>query len=1008
MKNRIKISYFSHALMTLAFLGAVSACVNDDFEDKVVNKPSFDGLALSPSIADAAVVTRTTPSDNKYKEDELVTLDVFVEDVDNTNQFFKQYHLTISPDTETKEIEGKVGYLLENKWREQGYKVGHNYNVYVAVNNTKTTGTITNSAALKDLTYDEVEARVAEVNNDGNIIRTKIGEETGDDGETWNIYKYTGNIYKLYDKDAPANETSRDLTPTKQFMMDGFVPNWSPTANQLTQTIPVDLSRAAAKIVLNVDFDDAFKNKLAEQHIEITGSPAWQFQNFAFNAPVFDPKIFGTTAGDAPTITPRSADFMIYDTDGFNEDKSFNVITYSYPISWTDYIAGAPSLIVSIPYSEYEVDGDGNKVIGEDGKPKYKSTSYNYYRVPIVKNSTDITSIDRNTIYVINATIATRGSETHEDVDPIDDVYYYVLPWNDDNNTAAIHHDVEAVTLKYLKVNPKIYTLRGDGNQSVEINYLKGSGTSVGWKLFTYDDNGNQTAVVANNAEGATRAWFYNSSGAFTNAYSDTGSGITWDDTMGVTITQSNEGVGGTKGKFTVNSVALTNKAIKYIRFRVFLNEDETLFEDVIIRHFPTDNIQNIEGSWSSYHPTGSSSDQMVTLTTRTLSEAQSWSEQYGVNYTTTQVPITEPVTYAEFSSHASDDSYSANIVDGVTENQMYQAAGNNWNTIIAAANSQANAFLSDEWYYWGENPVASSETTTSPRWYDGEYDYYTSRSTGGWGSTTYYTYYRYTARHRAQYTHTYTYTQYSLTVPMASTGDWVDWDKRTSHSPARTYTITYRSGNNNAGTFNAKVMQDGTMYAITESRSGNNYTTVTGSAKTLTNNHMYVIQISSTSADYVLGRPYINQSTHQSQDNVVSPAFMIASQLGAVLPFTGNAGPANAATHCSQYMEVAQDGTRYSGWRLPTEAEISVITGYQYGTIGGVTIPSRYQVLIPVLTGWKYHSLSGNPIIANPDAEYDWQSNTESYLRCVRDLSAEEVERLNGFDAIISKYQNK
>ena len=1001
MKNRIKISYFSHALMTLAFLGAVSACVNDDFEDKVVNKPSFDGLALSPSIADAAVVTRT-PSDSNLKEDELVTLDVFVEDVDNTNSFFKQYHLTISS-ADSKVIGEKVGYLLENKWREQGYKVGHNYNVYVAVNNPKTTVDKANSAALKALTYDEVEANVAVVNDDGNIIRVQIGT----DDEGWPIYKYTGNIYKLYNSSAPADETSRDLTPTKQFMMDGFVPNWSPTPNQLTQTIPVDLSRAAAKIVLNVNFDDAFKNKLAEQHIEITGSPAWQFQNFAFNAPVFDPEIFGTTAGDAPTptITPRSADFMIYDTDGFKDDKSFNVITYSYPISWTDYIAGAPSLIVSIPYSEYEVDGDGNKVIGEDGKPKYKSTSYNYYRVPIVKNDINITSIDRNTIYVVNATIATRGSETHEDVDPIDDVYYYVLPWNDESNSAAIHNEVEAVVLKYLKVNPKIYTLRGDGNQTVDINYLKGSGTSVGWKLFTYDANGNQMAVVANDAEGATRAWFYNSSGAFTNAYSDTGSGITWDDTMGVTITQSNEGVSGTKGKFTVNSVALTNKAIKYIRFRVFLNEDETLFEDVIIRHFPTDNIQNIEGSWSSYHPTGSSSDQMVTLTTRTLSEAQSWSEQYGVNYTTTQVPTTEPVTYAEYSSHASDDSYSANIVNGVTENQMYQAAGENRNTIIAAANSQANAFLSDGWYYWGDNPVASEETQTSPYSYGYEYDYYTYRTVG---RRTYYTYYRYTARHRAQYTHRYTYTQYSVTVPMASTGDWVDWDNRASHSPARTYTITYRSGNNSAGTFNAKVMQDGTMYAITERSSDNNYTTVTGSAETLTNNHMYVIQISSTSADYVLGRPYINQSTHQSQDNVVSPAFMIASQLGAVLPFTGNRGPANAATHCSQYMEVAQDGTRYSGWRLPTEAEISVITGYQYGDIGGVTIPSRYQVLIPVLTGWKYHSLSGNPVIANPDAQYDVHANTESYLRCVRDLSAEEVERLNGFEAIINKYQNK
>lgn len=207
---------------------------------------------------------------------------------------------------------------------------------------------------------------------------------------------------------------------------------------------------------------------------------------------------------------------------------------------------------------------------------------------------------------------------------------------------------------------------------------------------------------------------------------------------------------------------------------------------------------------------------------------------------------------------------------------------------------------------------------------------------------------------------------------------------------------------------FTAKVYNDndGTIDYITDNRIGNNgnrYSTQQGESVGLTNNHMYVIQISSTSDTYVLGRPYVNQTSHQSQDNVVSPAFMIASQLGAVTPFTGNNGPVNAATHCSRYMEVS-NGIRYTGWRLPTEAEIKVITGYQYGNIGGVAIPSQYQAITPVLTGMWYHSLSGTPVLANPNA--DAQSATQSYLRCVRDLSAEEVARLNGFDKIQEKYR--
>ena len=97
--------------------------------------------------------------------------------------------------------------------------------------------------------------------------------------------------------------------------------------------------------------------------------------------------------------------------------------------------------------------------------------------------------------------------------------------------------------------------------------------------------------------------------------------------------------------------------------------------------------------------------------------------------------------------------------------------------------------------------------------------------------------------------------------------------------------------------------------------------------------------------------------------------------------------------------MEVAEDGTRYTGWRLPTKSEISVITGYQYGTMGGVTIPQAYRVLSPVLTCRYYWRLSGDLVLTLTT------NDSGNYLRCVRDLSAEEVDRLNGFDKIQEKY---
>jgi hypothetical protein len=367
------------------------------------------------------------------------------------------------------------------------------------------------------------------------------------------------------------------------------------------------------------------------------------------------------------------------------------------------------------------------------------------------------------------------------------------------------------------------------------------------------------------------------------------------------------------------------------------------------------------------------------------LAEAQSLADQYGISFTSEELSETEVITFSTYSAHSSEAGYSMEGPEVRTMRQFANALNSNANR--ASANSQANAILSDGWYYWGENP------SVVDFWDD--YDYYS----GGWGNRTYYAY---QTRYRARYTHTYTYTEYTLELPIASTGNWVDWDAadRSDHSGARVYSINYT---NNGSQFIAKVYNNG-IYRITETSLGNNrYRTQQGTNESgLTNNHMYVIQISSTSDNYVLGRPYVNPNTHQSNDNVVSPAFMIASQLGAVTPFTGTNGPTNAAAHCSRYMEVTPDGIRYTGWRLPTEAEISVITNYQYGTIDGVTIPSQYQVITPVLTGMWYHSLSGTPVEANPNTS----STTQSYLRCVRDLSADEVDRLNGFDKIQEKYR--
>lgn len=200
-----------------------------------------------------------------------------------------------------------------------------------------------------------------------------------------------------------------------------------------------------------------------------------------------------------------------------------------------------------------------------------------------------------------------------------------------------------------------------------------------------------------------------------------------------------------------------------------------------------------------------------------------------------------------------------------------------------------------------------------------------------------------------------------------------------------------------------------------------------------LRNRNKYIIQITETSNDYVLGRPILDNNS-QSNNHVVSPAFMIASQLGATRsrhPLRpGNNNNENsyyrrgleAASHCSTYKEVdvAVNGVskEWTGWRLPTREEVGVILRYQN---------AGFDTMSPVMTGSYYWTLEGaavatgvneqtdqwdqnwSTMYSNPNNDYDKRANDNqyyqnggqyyvhnTYIRCIRDLSPSEVNEIN------------
>lgn len=145
-------------------------------------------------------------------------------------------------------------------------------------------------------------------------------------------------------------------------------------------------------------------------------------------------------------------------------------------------------------------------------------------------------------------------------------------------------------------------------------------------------------------------------------------------------------------------------------------------------------------------------------------------------------------------------------------------------------------------------------------------------------------------------------------------------------------------------------------------------------------NNHMYVIQITKSDGTYKIARPRFNNL--KSDDHTVSPAFMLASQLGVVSRFQTFE---DAANHCDVYVEVSMNKKRYEDWRLPTQEEINSIVEFQNDKKAANTMDR-------VLKGYYYWTANGGKSNKVPGSNIN---NSPGAVRCIRDLSPTEVQEL-------------
>lgn len=1038
MKRYSSHNILSH-LTLLAIAGSMlSACA--DYEEILSPLPSpwTQGLAVQPYIEGSEMATRAynyydnnnynidddVPADDELMENDLGThLDVFIAG-QGDDPFWMQYHLVQGQEYGVAGVQASVlnetADLLAKKWTDVTDRNGHTlvkdreYDVYVAVNNKVTHDDIANKDALLALT-DENE-----------------------------------KVYMLY-----GSTTTGAFDQSRRMLMDGHV-KWTCQDVPL-QKIEVPLKRAEAKIVATIDISPAFLAQLREETGLETpiGQPMWKYINWCKDTKVFadgndfspvlitgeelenmtenllldnqpyyyyngkemqengvlstntetevyfSDNIDDTDEYGRPYINlyPTDPDHpeAIEPTDGYSVERTANnvprarLITYTYTTSWgTHPEERAPYLLVSYPFFRKKNGKDAEVTSAND-----IITTYNYYRIPVCDEQMN-TELKRNYIYKVNAVISGAGSTSFTDNEANVSLHYEVLPWT---HSADEDVKVKGEQFHYFYVTPTTYTLRGNEPQSVNLDYYAAKGDVVKFRnlqVYYYNSSGTKVNIyTSSNTE--------NTNGLTTKALSGNNAGRDYSITIN------------SDGTITISSDALVNRAVKYISFQAYMTyvdeegQTQTLTEDIIIKHFPLDNIQNIEGSWSSKYSSYTMQEQDFTETTYNPAIGETWSGDTGYSKTEVTCNSTDPYITRTGRTAGTINNHNSTEIEESDQNEFQTNVTGN--TRRRDANSEAN----NNNGYWGEDPVVSTSS---------DYDYYVdqqvstpanrqefldnvpqnrrqnansaSNAVNGyygsnpqqvnsnqtydyssgwryykyqsyWHVTTERVYYKYSSYRKYTYWNTTYYRNlYSHTirrmVPVVNS-NWVMWG--------------IQNGTVSDNNFNAKVYYNGAIYNISNSNT-------VGSRNTIfTNNHMYVIQISSTSDSYVLGRPVID-ANYQSQDHVVSPALMIASQLGGLQRQYGN--PSDAATHCGQYMEVGTDGTMYLGWRLPTKEEINVIIGYQ-------SDPQYSETIVTVLSAQYYWTLDGTAAYVSTGSS---GSATNAYVRCVRDLTADEVKDIN------------
>lgn len=154
-------------------------------------------------------------------------------------------------------------------------------------------------------------------------------------------------------------------------------------------------------------------------------------------------------------------------------------------------------------------------------------------------------------------------------------------------------------------------------------------------------------------------------------------------------------------------------------------------------------------------------------------------------------------------------------------------------------------------------------------------------------------------------------------------------------------------------------------------------------SEKQNTRNRLYTLQFATNKgiSDYTIAKPQLD-SQNKSTDKTVSPALIMASAAHGNEAAESNEA---ARTYCQSYSETATtlkgETLDMNGWRLPTTDEVKLIN----------QLANQNKVVdSQILSNARYWTLDGKKTAFNGA-----QEGNSTYVRCVHDLTLEEIEKI-------------